>query len=118
MKKVLFIASLSERYYYDAFLSPCIKEGLCVYVFDPSRIPRQAAINMTLDNSGFVLGFIDVFKCVGEDLVECRLPIQEIDIAWYLRENSNDSDHSFQEFFPVMKQQSCSSWEQASVVFW
>lgn len=91
MKNVLFIAGLSERYYYDAFVAPCIKEGLCVYIFDPSRIPNQAAIHMTLDDSGSVLGFIDVLRCVDQELVEARLQIQEIDVAWYIRESSDDA---------------------------
>lgn len=92
MKNVLFIAGLSERYYYDAFVAPCIEAGLCVYVFDPSRSPNQAAIYMTLDDSGSLLGFIDVLKYVGQELVETRLQIQEIDVAWYLRENSDDTE--------------------------
>lgn len=92
MKNVLFIAGLSERYYYDAFAAPCTKTGLCVHVFDPSRIPNQAAIHLALDNSGSVFGFIDTLKYSGEELVESRLPIQEIEVAWYLRENADDSE--------------------------
>lgn len=90
MKNVLFIASLSERYYYDAFVTPCIEAGLCVYVFDPSRIPIQAAIHMALDDSGSVFGFIDVLRCVEQELVEARLQIQDIGVAWYIREGSDD----------------------------
>lgn len=92
MKNVLLIAGLGERYYYDAFVAPCIEEGLTLYVFDPSRIPNQAAINMTLDRSGSVLGFVDVLEHVGENLVGRRLQIRNIDVAWYLRENSDDSE--------------------------
>ncbi|MDP2655761.1 MAG: hypothetical protein Q8P17_04550 [bacterium] len=94
MKNVLFVAGLSERYYYDALVAPCIKEGLCIYVFDPSRVPNQAAICMTLDKFGSVLGFIDVFKYAGQELIEVRLQIQEVDVAWYLRENSDDTEET------------------------
>lgn len=94
MKNVLFIASLSERYYYNAFVTPCSEVGLCVYIFDPSRIPGQAAIHVTLDDSGSVLGFIDVLKCVGQELMEVRLQIQDIDVAWYIRESSDDAEET------------------------
>lgn len=91
MINVLFIASLSERYYYDAFVAPCVEAGLCVHVFDPGRIPDQAAIHIALDDSGSVFGFIDVLKYVGQELVEARLQIQDIDVAWYIRESSDDA---------------------------
>ncbi len=91
MKNVLFVASLSERYYYDAFVAPCIEVGLCVYVFDPGRILDQAVIHMALDDSGSVLGFIDVLKYVEQELVEARLQIRDIDVAWYIRESSDDA---------------------------
>lgn len=102
MKNVLFIASLSERYYYDAFVAPCIEAGLCVHVFDPCRIPNQAAMHMTLDDSGSVLGFIDVLKCVGQELVEARLQIRDINVAWYIREsgeNTEEADASLEKRF-------------------
>ncbi|MHB0865321.1 MAG: hypothetical protein ACYC1Y_00210 [Minisyncoccota bacterium] len=91
MKNILFVASLSECYYYDAFVASCIEAGLRVYVFDPGQVPNQAAIHIALDDSGSVLGFIDVLKCVGQELVEARLQIQDIDIAWYIRESSDDA---------------------------
>lgn len=89
MKNVLLIAGLGERYYYDAFLAPCFEEGVCVHVFDPNRLPKQSVIFMTFDVLGTIVGFIDVLKYSGEELVEFRLPIQEIDVAWYLREDCN-----------------------------
>ena len=92
MKNVLLIAGLGERYYYDRFIAPCIEEGLNVYVFDPSRLPKQAMISMDLNESNSVVGYIDVFKHLGEDLVEVRLPISEVDVAWYLRENYDDAE--------------------------
>lgn len=91
MKNVLFIAGLSERYYYDAFVPPCVAADLCVYIFDPDRIQYRASIHMTLDDSGSVLGFIDTLKYLGKELVETRLQIKDIDVAWYIRENSNDA---------------------------
>lgn len=94
MKNVLFVAGLSERYYYDVFAASCIENGLSVYVFDPGRIPNQATMHMSLDDSGSVFGFIDVFKYVGQELVEARLQIREIDVAWYLRENSDDEEET------------------------
>jgi len=92
MTNVLIIAGLDERYYYDAFFAPCAEEGLDVYILDPSRIPERATIQMALEHSGSVSGFIDAFKNTGGELVECRLPIQEIDVAWYLRENNDERE--------------------------
>lgn len=89
MKNVLFITSLSEGYYYDPFIAPCLEAGLSVYIFDPGRIPDRASICMTLDESGAVLGFIDVLRCVEKELIETRLQIQEIDVAWYVRESGD-----------------------------
>ncbi len=94
MKNVLFVASLSERYYYDAFVAPCVEAGLRVYVFDPGRVPGQAAMHIALDDSGSVLGFIDVLKCVEQELVEARLQIQDIDVAWYIRESSDGTEEA------------------------
>ncbi|MFA6585529.1 MAG: hypothetical protein WCS97_03775 [Candidatus Paceibacterota bacterium] len=92
MKNVLLIAGLGERYYYDRFIAPCIKEDLNIYLFDPSRLPKQAAITMDLNEFDSVVGYIDVLKHLGEELVETRLPIGEIDVAWYLRENYGDAE--------------------------
>jgi len=92
MKNILLIAGLSERYYYDSLLAPCVEAGLSIYVFDPSMVPNQATIQVILDATGAARGFIDVFKYVGQELVATSLQIHEIEVAWYLRENSDDTD--------------------------
>lgn len=92
MKTILLIAGLRERYYYDTLLAPSIEEGLGVYVLDPSLVPSHASILMELDEYGAASGYIDVLQYFGQELVQARLSIKEIDVAWYLRENSDDTE--------------------------
>ncbi|MDB5237394.1 MAG: hypothetical protein JWL88_496 [Parcubacteria group bacterium] len=99
MKNVLLIAGLEERYYYDEFLASCTDEGINIFVLDPSRLPDRASINLSLDGSGTVVGFIDVLKHVDKELKDYCLSIEDIHVAWYLRENisdPNDKDTSLE----------------------
>ena len=88
MKRILFVAGTEEWYYYGPFIDACEGRGLSVYVFDSSRVPKQATVSAYLDRSGRISGFLDVLKFNGEVPQPIRLPISSIDVAWYLRENS------------------------------
>lgn len=92
MKKVLFIAGLKERYYYEGFIKSCKRRNILVYIFDPSRVPNNASITVSMDKNGEVSGFIDVLLLEDELEISERISLSDIDIAWYLRENSGEVD--------------------------
>lgn len=92
MKNVLFIANLSELYYYEAFLKACVqREKVRIYIFDPIRVPREASVSISLDNQGVLAGFIDVLEYKAGEFVNHRLFISDIHVAWYLRERSTQT---------------------------
>jgi len=88
MKKVLLIAGLQEEYYFKPFLVECEKVGISVYLFDPDRFPIEDKLNIYLDSTGHLNGFIETLHFVGDNYSKVRLPICDVDVAWYLRENS------------------------------
>ena len=85
MKNVLFIAGLGEGYYYDPYIEACRGKGICIYVFDPSRFPSEERISVALDEGGHIVGFVDVFRLDTGEPESFRLPISDIDVAWYVR---------------------------------
>jgi glutathione synthase/RimK-type ligase-like ATP-grasp enzyme len=87
MSTVLFIASVGQRYYYDAFAAACRKKGHRVYLLDPKRLPHRMTLSVAMDESGTISGFIDVLEHCGSDLKDARIPIQDVEVAWYLRED-------------------------------
>ncbi len=88
MKKVLLIAGLQEEYYFKPFLVECEKVGISIHLFDPDRIPVEDKLNIYLDGGGHLSGYIETLQFVGNDFLRARLPVHDIDVAWYLRENS------------------------------
>ncbi|KKT14313.1 MAG: hypothetical protein UW76_C0023G0006 [Parcubacteria group bacterium GW2011_GWF2_44_8b] len=88
MKTILLIAGLGQRYYYDPFLKACETKDLRICIFDPNRFPSEASISIAFDVCGALTGFIDVLEYRSGELMSSRLLIQDINIAWYLREDS------------------------------
>lgn len=94
MKTILLIAGLGQRYYYDPFLKACETKKLRICIFDPNRFPSEASICIALDVRGVLTGFIDVLEYKSGELMSYRLALQDIDIAWYLREDSTQTGES------------------------
>ena len=86
MRNVLLVAGLSERYYYDPFLKACANADLRLYVLDPSRFSSEMVMSVALENDAKLSGFVEVLNLSGSSPKTVRLPIADIDIAWYLRE--------------------------------
>lgn len=88
MRNVLLVASQSERYYYDPFLKACENTNLHLYLLDPSRFPSEMVMSLALGNDAEVSGFVEVLD-LGDNRSEIvRLPVSDIDVAWYLREGN------------------------------
>jgi glutathione synthase/RimK-type ligase-like ATP-grasp enzyme len=85
MKNALFVASISEYYYFKPFVAACKEKDINVYLLDPSRFPKDATLSIKLDADGKLDGYVDVLKCEDDLGAEIRLNIQDIHIAWYLR---------------------------------
>jgi len=88
MKTILLIAGLGQRYYYDPFLRACETKDLRICIFDPNQFPSKASISIAFDVRGVLTGFVDVLKYKSGELKNYRLCLQDIDIAWYLREDT------------------------------
>lgn len=88
MKNILFIAGRDQGYYFDPFIAACEKRGLHVYVLDQSLFPAKATINVTVDDGGKLGGFVDVLEWKSSGVVDIRLPITDISVAWYLRDGA------------------------------
>lgn len=86
MKNILFVASMSERYYYDPFLKACENTNLRLYVLDSSRFPSEMVVSFSLGNDAKLSGFVEVLDLSGSCPKKVRLSVSDIDIAWYLRE--------------------------------
>jgi len=85
VKVALIVADQAQKYYYDPFVSACEEKGVRLHVLDPTRFPSEAAISIRLDDSGRVMGFVDVLECHAAGVKEKRLRVEEINTAWYLR---------------------------------
>src|SRR3989344_4748336 len=88
MKTILLIAGLGQRYYYDPFFKACENKDLRICIFDPNLFPSEASISIAFDVCWALTGFIDVLEYRSGELMSSRLLIQDINIAWYLREDS------------------------------
>lgn len=87
MKNVLLIAGLGEAYYFEPFARAGLEEGVQIFVLDPSLFPDQSKINIRMNEVGVVDGYVDVMKYTQHGLEEkVCLDINEINVAWYLRE--------------------------------
>ncbi|MEX0931860.1 MAG: hypothetical protein WDZ88_03875 [Candidatus Paceibacterota bacterium] len=85
MIRALIVSSLSERYYYDAFVEESKKLGVEIVILDPEYFISQ---NHTLDihlDSVNLSGKIEVIE-LGNDKNKTKLvDINTIKVAWYLR---------------------------------
>lgn len=88
MKNVLLIAGFDQKYYFAPFVRACEERHVRLFVLDPDRAPKLAALCVRLDADGALSGFIDVGQCSGDSLEDTRLAVSDIDIAWYLREGA------------------------------
>ncbi len=93
MKNVLFVASISEYYYFKPFVAACKERDVDVYLLDPSRFPKDATLSIILDADGKLDGYVDVLKCGIGPITEIRLDIQNIHVAWYLRVPSHTDEN-------------------------
>lgn len=85
MKRVLLIASLSERYYYDAFVAECKKENILVGILDPEyHINNNCTIHLEQDGST-ISGSIEVVVLGDNSNDTTMFGLHEIDLAWYSR---------------------------------
>lgn len=102
MRNVLFVASLSERYYYDPFLKACKDANLRLYLLDPSRFPSEMVVSVALGSDAELSGFVEVLDLSGCCPETVRLPVSDVDVAWYLREGPagpRDEKASIEERF-------------------
>ncbi len=93
MRTILLIASVKERYYYDAFLKAAESRGLKVFVFDQNSLIEGASFSLAMNEFGHLTGFIDVLKMSDECDTVVRLDIRDIQVAWYVREGSSQQNH-------------------------
>jgi glutathione synthase/RimK-type ligase-like ATP-grasp enzyme len=103
MRTILFIADLSERYYFEPFLQACDGYSLRVLIFDQSKFPRDAAFSIFTSGEGVVTGFVDVLSINGGRVNEVRLSLSDVQVAWYIRggsaHNSVDKLHDLESRF-------------------
>ncbi len=89
MKNVLVIAGVNERYYYEAFVTPCRSKGIRLCILDPLQLHRDAMICIAMEENGLVAGYVDTLELVDDVFKPYRLSLTEISAAWYLREDSS-----------------------------
>ena len=56
MKNVLIIAGLKELYYFEPFARLGLKQGVQIFVLDPSRFPDKSEMNIQMNDVGVVNG--------------------------------------------------------------
>lgn len=88
MKTILLIAGLSERYYYEKFVDACKFASLRVLVLDPDTYPQECSLAIVMESNGLTSGVIDVWELHSGGHSRVQVNIGEVDVAWYLRENS------------------------------
>lgn len=96
MKTVLLVAGLGERYYYEKFVEECASASLRLLILDPDTYPSDCSLAVTMDPDGNVSGYIDVWELRAAGHSRVRVRFDEIDVAWYLRENSVDDKAEMQ----------------------
>lgn len=85
MIDVLIISSLSQRYYYDAFVQECDSVGIRVGILDPDEfIEKHHLIDLSFDSTG-LRGSIEVVKLGQDHNTTVMADISVIKVAWYLR---------------------------------
>ncbi|MBP6868845.1 MAG: hypothetical protein KBC16_01920 [Candidatus Pacebacteria bacterium] len=90
MRNVLLIAGLEERYYYEPFIKACHNLDISIHICDPSRYPVEMLLS--IEQAGQKLaGYIDTYQLLGDEFVKSGVKLNEIAIAWYVRENYRPS---------------------------
>lgn len=87
MVNTLIISSLSERYYYDAFVRECNKLGVRVGILDPENFTREnqhMVIHLHNENQ---TGTIEVVELGDDSNSTITVNICDVKVAWYLRVN-------------------------------
>lgn len=85
MKNVLFVASVTEYYYFGPFVTACNERDINVYLLDPARFPKYSTLSISLGADGKLEGYVDVLRCESGPDTEVCLNIKDIDVAWYIR---------------------------------
>ncbi|OGG67800.1 hypothetical protein A3H77_00375 [Candidatus Kaiserbacteria bacterium RIFCSPLOWO2_02_FULL_56_11] len=87
MIDVLIVSSLSERYYYDAFVQICERRGIRIGILDPEHfVETNGSLYVELDGVA-PRGHVELVR-LGEDAnTTVHAPIENIRVAWYLRVN-------------------------------
>jgi glutathione synthase/RimK-type ligase-like ATP-grasp enzyme len=84
MSTVLFISSLSERYYYDAFVREAEKQGLNVYILDPEDFTENR-LSIHLNAANGVDGYLEAWKLGDNENKVERISWNTMSVAWHLR---------------------------------
>lgn len=93
MRNVLLIAGLDEQYYFQPFVEACTDKEIAVHVCDPSRYPEHASFCIIQNENGDMRGHLDTIRLTGGSCEKMTLPLSEIHIAWYVRENYTSPNH-------------------------
>jgi glutathione synthase/RimK-type ligase-like ATP-grasp enzyme len=87
MIDALLITSLSERYYYDAFVKECENLGLRVGILDPEYfVETNASLHVRMDAS-VPVGFLNVVRLGADKNETFQVSLDCIKVAWHLRVN-------------------------------
>lgn len=87
MVDVLIVSSLSERYYYDAFVRASEAAGVSVGILDPEHFIRaNASLHVQMGSRGFS-GFVELVQLGDDTNVPIRVPLEKIRVGWHLRVN-------------------------------
>jgi glutathione synthase/RimK-type ligase-like ATP-grasp enzyme len=87
MIDVLIVSSLSERYYYDAFVKICEHRGIHVGILDPEHfVETRGLLDVELDGLT-PYGHIELVRLGDDANTTVQAPIENIRAAWYLRVN-------------------------------
>ncbi|OHA33042.1 MAG: hypothetical protein A2928_00645 [Candidatus Taylorbacteria bacterium RIFCSPLOWO2_01_FULL_45_15b] len=87
MIRALIISSLSERYYYDAFVKACRETDIKVGILDPEHfIKENHSVDIHLQG-GLPEGTIEVVELGNDTNSTTSIDISAIKVAWHLRVN-------------------------------
>jgi glutathione synthase/RimK-type ligase-like ATP-grasp enzyme len=82
MKNILLISDLGQRYYFYAFIKPCLARGIRFILFDTKLFPHELRASFGT-TAGDLRGTIQGIELPSERKQTLRL--KDIDVAWYLR---------------------------------
>lgn len=107
MKNVLLVAGQTESYYYLPFVQACRGKPIRIHVLETDRFPKESILNINLCGDGTLSGFIEVRRFGKKVEENFRLSIEDINVAWYLRESpvKPSNDRGIEERFTVNETQ-------------